>query len=456
MASRSSAGIGTLIAIVLLAVASVSLFVSTIVFVAKTQRLETELLDERNVTQEIIRPGERDALSGALAQARSERKSLVAYLNDSLSTTMRRVTGSERETASGLAARLDEVEDARTTPLLGVLRERDRSIERLRRELTDARTAATAAQNDLQAEVSRVRTLIADQQSTIAAMNAEIDRYKAEVETFRASVGSTIDTNNRRVEEIRRRLTDEKSTLEDRLARVEQENLILTGQLDSLRRERAADMLRPDDEYSLVDGRVVSVNPAENSVFIDLTSGDRLVLGMTFEVYDSPASIRPDAEGNYPRGKGTIEITRVGDTSSTARIVREIRGNPIISGDVFANAIYDPNKTYRFVVAGDFDLDGDGASGAHEREEVRAIIRNWGGVVTDQIGGDTDFLVLGARPQLPPQPRPDAPIAVINEYIRLQRAALEYDRLFEIATQTGIPVLNQNRLFTLTGQHASR
>ena len=456
MASRSSAGIGTLIAIVLLAVASVSLFVSTIVFVAKTQRLETELLDERNVTQEIIRPGERDALSGALAQARSERKSLVAYLNDSLSTTMRRVTGSERETASGLAARLDEVEDARTTPLLGVLRERDRSIERLRRELTDARTAATAAQNDLQAEVSRVRTLIADQQSTIAAMNAEIDRYKAEVETFRASVGSTIDTNNRRVEEIRRRLTDEKSTLEDRLARVEQENLILTGQLDSLRRERAADMLRPDDEYSLVDGRVVSVNPAENSVFIDLTSGDRLVLGMTFEVYDSPASIRPDAEGNYPRGTGTIEITRVGDTSSTARIVREIRGNPIISGDVFANAIYDPNKTYRFVVAGDFDLDGDGASGAHEREEVRAIIRNWGGVVTDQIGGDTDFLVLGARPQLPPQPRPDAPIAVINEYIRLQRAALEYDRLFEIATQTGIPVLNQNRLFTLTGQHASR
>ncbi|TVQ63330.1 MAG: hypothetical protein EA379_04225 [Phycisphaerales bacterium] len=456
MASRSSAGIGTLVTIVLLSVTSVALFVATIVFLARTQRLESELLEERNVTQEIIRPGERDVLSGALARARSERKSLVAYLNDSLSLTMRRVTGSERESAAELAARLDEIEEARTTPLIGVLRERDRALERTRRELTEARAAATTARNDLQAEAARVNTLIADQQATMAAMNAEISRYKAEVEQYRVSVGDTIDTNNRRVDEIRRVLTDEKASLEDRLTRVEQENLILTGQLDSLRRERAADMLRPDDEFALVDGRVVSVNAAENSVFIDLSRGDRLVQGMTFEVYDSASAIRPDADGNYPRGKATIEIIRIGDTASVARIVREIRGNPIVAGDVFANAVYDPRKTYRFVVAGDFDLDGDGIAGAHEREEIRAIIRNWGGVITDELGGDTDFLVLGARPLLPPQPPFDAPVPVINEYIRLQRAALEYDRLFDIATQTGIPVLNQNRLFTLTGMHATR
>lgn len=456
MASRTSAGIGTLITIVLLAVASVGLFVSTIIFLAKTQRLQAELVEERAVTQEIIRPGERDALSGALAQARAERKSLVGFLNDSLGTVMRRVAGSDRETASGLATRLDEIPDARTTPLLGVLRERDRTIERLTRELTDARNAALTARNDLQAEVERVNTLLSDHQATIAALNGEIDRYKGEVQTYRESVGTTIDTNNRRVEEIRRRLTDEKSALEDRVARLEQDNLILSGQLDSLRRERSQDLLRPEAEYALVDGRIVSVNLSERAVFLDLTRGDRLVLGMTFEVYDNASAIRPDAEGVYPPGKATIEIIRVGDTSSTGRIIRENRLNPIVTGDVIANAVFDPRKTYRFVVAGDFDLDGDGASGAHEREEVRAMIRNWGGIVTDDLSGDTDFLVLGARPTLPPQPRPDAPIAVINEYIRLQRGALEYDRLFEIAQQTGIPVLNQSRLFTLTGLHARR
>ena len=65
-----------------------------------------------------------------------------------------------------------------------------------------------------------------------------------------------------------------------------------------------------------MDGRIVSVNPSTNEAFIDLTTRDRLVLGMTFEIYDNASAIRPDASGNYPRGKATGEVIRVGDNSS--------------------------------------------------------------------------------------------------------------------------------------------
>ena len=68
------------------------------------------------------------------------------------------------------------------------------------------------------------------------------------------------------------------------------------------------------------------------------------------------------------------------------------------------------------------------------------------------LSGEVDFLVLGSRPVVPPQPSADAPVAVVQEFIRLRNIAREYDKLFEQAAATSIPVLNENRLRTLIGR----
>ena len=452
--AKFSGASGSLVTVVTLTVIAVGLFVSTVVFVARSQRLQGELAAVQADAQDILSPAERnsDATAALVQQAKAERKSLVAFLNESLKTTMRRVTGNERDTVVSLGKQLEGVAGADAAPVLAVLGERERSLTQARKEAEEARAAATASQADLQAEVARVGKALADQQQTTAAMNEEIGKYKAEVEALRAKTGTTLADNNKRVDDIRSRSAAEKATFEERITKLQQDNLVLKGQVEQLRADRGKDLLKPGFEGALVDGRVVSVSPSERVAFIDLKRADRLVVGMTFEVYENETVVKPDAEGNYPRGKATLEIIRIGETSSSARIIRENKGNPVIAGDVIFNAVYDPSKTYRFVISGDFDLNGDGVSTAAEREGVATLIRNWGGVVQDDIAGNTDFVVLGSRPRLPPQPPPDAPIAVINEFIRLQRTALEYDRLFETARQTGIPVLNQNRLFTLTGQ----
>lgn len=455
--AKSSSSAWPLVWIVLLLTLTVGFFVTTIVFLAKSQRLQGEVAQLEADQREIMAPSERtDLVLEQLNTAKRDRKSLVVYLSDSLRETMRRVSGSERDTVESLDQRLAEIPGADAAPLLGILRDRRQQIDTLERRLADAESAATRAQADLQAEVSRVSRLISDQQATIAALNAEVGQYKAEVENYRSSVGSTIEGNNERVADMRRQFADDIARLEDRNKRLTEENLILSGQLEALRAERSKDLLRPEDEYALVDARIVSVNPTERSAYIDLSSDDRLVLGMTFEVYGDPSSIRPDAEGEYPRGKATVEVIRIGPASSTVRILREQRGNPIIPGDVLANAVYDAGKDYIFVIAGDFDLNGDRAPSEAERNEIAGIIRNWGGRIGDTLSGDTDFLVLGSRPAVPPQPPADAPLSLINEYIRLTRNATEYDRLLETAQQTGVPVLNQNRLLTLTGLDAGR
>jgi hypothetical protein len=173
---------------------------------------------------------------------------------------------------------------------------------------------------------------------------------------------------------------------------------------------------------------------------------------MTFEVYTNASAIKADEQGNYPKGKATIEITRVlDDNSSIARIVREVSGNPVIAADVIANAVFDPRKVYSFVVFGNFDFDGDSVATPQETQNIKGIIESWNGRISDDITGDTDFVVLGEKPILPPQPKPTDPVELTERYILLRQQVTRYDSLLERAGQAGIPILNQNRLYTLTG-----
>jgi hypothetical protein len=59
---------------------------------------------------------------------------------------------------------------------------------------------------------------------------------------------------------------------------------------------------------------------------------------------------------------------------------------------------------------------------------------------------------MGGRPVLPPRPGADAPLEVALEFTRRFRDVERYDNLLREATATGIPVLNENRLYTLTGK----
>ncbi|MBL8223568.1 MAG: hypothetical protein JNL62_30330, partial [Bryobacterales bacterium] len=58
---------------------------------------------------------------------------------------------------------------------------------------------------------------------------------------------------------------------------------------------------------------------------------------------------------------------------------------------------------------------------ALERQDAETMITAWGGLIVPDLSGDVDFLVLGERPVLPPRPGADAPLEVVQEFIRRQR-----------------------------------
>jgi hypothetical protein len=455
MASRSSAGVGVGITITILGVVCLALFVTTIIFLSK-YNATTNQARQRDADQNVfVRTGE---AAGAdfnrykdLAQ-KSGGKSVFAYLHDSLQTAMARTTGTRSDTADQMAAKLDRIDGASSGPLLGVIADRDRSIADLTARLDQAQRDRTTALTDRDTEARRVAQIQAQHAKTVETLNADIERYKAEVEQYRQRVSDAERFMNSEVEKLRDKLASTEGSLTDRIRNLEGENLQLKDQLATLRGQKKSDILTGRPEESLADGNVISLNGGDNTVTIDRGAKDKIILGMSFAVYSNASVIKPDASGSYPPGKASVEVINVGPTSSTARIVSETKGNPIVRGDVIANAIYDPAKVYTFLVYGNFDSNGDGVATPAETDDIRAMIQGWGGRITDDLSGNVDFLVLGQRPVLPPSPGPQAPLPVVQEYMRLDAAAQRYDLLLRQAASTSVPVLNENRLYTLIGR----
>lgn len=453
MAARSGAGVGIGVTVTLLGVAALALFITTVVFYSRYQRVERDLTTRQAEWDSWVRREEQgsDAIARLRSQAERENRSVVGFLNDSLRQVMQRVTGNPGDTVSRLIEQLDRVEGARTTSLLGVVREREARIADLTARLEQADAARRAALEDLQTESQRVRQKLEAYDRTVATLNADIDRYKQEVEQYRQETNRFKAFMDEQIEKIREGAATREAVLNDRIRRLESENLQLKERISELQAAKSQDILQPTSEFALVDGEILAVNPAAGEVTINRGRRDKVMLGLRFTVYADATAIRPGPDGEYPPGKGQIEVISIGDASATCRVVRETRGNPIVRGDVIANAIYDPRKVYTFLVYGLFDADGDGQATQRETDDIRALIESWGGRVVNDLTGAIDFLVLGQRPIVPPAPGSGAPWPVIEEYMRLDRMAARYDDLFRQAAATSLPVLNENRLYTLIG-----
>lgn len=456
MAGRTSTSIGVGVAVTLLGVATLALFITTIIFFAHKRAAERSLEEARRTTQEYVSDTDRanDAVIRARDAGKKERPSAtaVAYLIDSQQKAMQRVTGSRSDTLDDLNKKLDAIKGAAGQNMLTMIRQRDSEIAALAEQLAAANAARDRALTDRENEVKRVKGLEDSQKATLAALTGELDKYRDEVDRYREEHNQAKLAMDERVSRLQAAADEAAAKLRTDIDNLQREKVLNQSLITRLQDELKGKRVGGASEDALVDAEIIGIDAAANTVILSRGRKDKVVLGMTFTVYAEATDIRPDASGNYPVGKATLEVIRIDENTATARILSERKGNPVVRGDVVANAVYDPNKTYRFLVYGNFDADGDGRATFEEQTEIRARIQAWGGQVLSELTGDTDFLVLGVRPVLPPEPAGNAPIEVINQYIALRRQALRYDELFEKAQATSIPVLNQNRLFTLTGQ----
>ncbi|GJM18713.1 MAG: hypothetical protein DHS20C14_09260 [Phycisphaeraceae bacterium] len=456
MAARTGASVGVAVTITLLGMLCLALFVLTMVFYGQAQSERRDATAAEEASRTYVTGPERnmESVRAIAERAGQSRESVVSYLVRELRETMDIASGSPGSTVAELRDRLTAVEGADSNPLTEVIATREREIASLENQLAQAQRDFDAANTEREAFAQRVNELSDQYTAAGEVLTERVDDYGSQLISFQDGLGMGDERYEQEIARVRAGAEQREDQLESQLESTRRDNLVLQDQLRRLRSEGDPNAVRPLDEASLVDGAVDRVDAPANEVILSIGRRQKIVLGMTFGVFSDATEIRPDpATGIYSVPKAVVEVTRVEGNFSRARIISESRGNPIIRGDVVANAVYDPSKTYKMVVYGLFDRNNDGLATRLERDDVEALINAWGGEVVDSIEGDIDFLILGERPELPPEPDADAPLPVVLEFTRKRNEIETYDTLLETAQTTSVPVLNENRLRTLIGDY---
>lgn len=311
--------------------------------------------------------------------------------------------------------------------------------------------------DELNSQLTAVRKSLAD---ATTERQAAIDAAKKDI----APLTNATTEYDKSIEDVQKITHDSKDDVERNYrARIDEMQLNIDGlgkERDTLRSrlEQAEKKLsefevKPEDPSSLVDGHVIEIGGPDATVYLDIGRKHRVVPGMTFEVFTTADQVQNNKQGKL-RGKASVQVLRVTEDTSTARVTRSSANQPINRNDVLINAVYSPTYTYRMMVYGKFDVNNDGKVSTGEASVIRNRIQEWGGKVIDseKVTGDLDFVVMGNPP---PEPLPLSSSAgdiEVQAYTQAKNDYDTYNRIMKEATEAKIPVLNWNRFQVLTGQ----
>lgn len=335
-------------------------------------------------------------------------------------------------------------------------------IRELLAELEHTISQRNAAEQELAKLRQRFDDAIATMEQNKQELTAKVDEYRQQVDTIKAEYEDlrllVQQNSDERVKTLLDQLDEARADgkqLNQDLLRTQAELNVAQGRLQGALTKVNEIEPPPDKEAPAFkcDGRIILVDEASGVVRIDLGSDDRVYHGLTFSVYDSGAAIPRDG-----KPKAEVEVFAVDRQASAARVLSSKRKNPIMTGDMVANLIWDAGKENEFVVAGEFDLNGDGGAEYDAIRRIGTLIQRWGGSVSNEVTATTDYVILGDEPKVPPEPTLDQ-LAVdptaMEKYNAAKQTNEQYNEIRQRAEALWVPVFNYDRFLHFTG-YASR
>lgn len=460
MAVRSGAGTGVIVSLVVFVLTTVFLLVLTIVFYAgKTREMEAKAAAEQALGA-YVRSNERssDTFKAFEAAAKDRRMSVAGFLSNRYDEMVNFMGGDSTSTVESLRADFKRYRLGDTQTVRARLQEMFSDLNARQAEIDGLNAQAKSLSDAIAQKEAQLKQMAESHQQEMDSVEARIAGYRDAAEEYRKNMQTAVDELNRAKDTMRSRYEGRIRELENETDTLNRELVLLKGKIGELEKARDAVRMKASNPAMLVDARVIDAPGSSDQVYIDRGRKDRIVPGMTFEVYSDALQIRAHPQtGELPRGKASLEVIKVNDTTALCKITRSVTGNPIIRNDVVANAVYDPTYRFKFLIHGKFDIDNDGKPTETEAEYLRGLVVNWGGTVVtgNDLPGDLDFLVLGVEPPKPAPLPNDASPVLLHDWVQRNEANELYNRLFRQAREAQIPVLNANRFFILIG-HTER
>lgn len=333
-----------------------------------------------------------------------------------------------------------------------------RIAEKLKTKLNNTASIANATNQQLKDLQNRFDDAMAVSFEKEQTLLAEKEKYQQQVNDIKKDYDQLQTLTKQNADQQVRTLMEQLEQERDNRKQVYQGLLKTQAELKMAqdRMKRTQEMLQaivppPDAEAPAYkpDGKIILIDNQTKIVHLSIGSNERVYRGLTFSVYDKNMPIPKDG-----RGKAEVEVFSVGETFSAARIIRSEIKRPIIVDDIIANLIWDSERTNVFVVAGDFDLDGNGQSDLNAADKLTALIQKWGGRVDDSVSVETDFVVLGTVPSVLRKPDFEQmevdPMAMQRYEASLQGLA-DYQEVQNRAEALLVPTFNLERFLYFIG-----
>lgn len=331
--------------------------------------------------------------------------------------------------------------------------------DQLRTVLANTKTSEATAKEDLKTLQDRFDDAMKASLEKEQALLEEKEKFQQQYEKARAGYDELKDLlekkTDEQVQDLYAKLDEERTGHEEtdsQLLRTQAELRTAEERIQRTLKEDVWPIKPPPDVEAKAfepDGKVLLVDSQSKIVHINLGSNDHVYRGLTFSIYDKNQPIPRDG-----KGKGEIEVYKAGEDISEARIVRSEKRNPIVVDDIVANLIWDAGQVNTFVIAGDFDLNDDRVNDADGVDKLKGLVKKWGGKVDDNVNVNTDFVVLGTQPVVPPRPTleqmeiyPDA----MDKYDRAVERLNRYKDIQSQAEALWIPILNADRFLYFIG-----
>ena len=335
-------------------------------------------------------------------------------------------------------------------------------IRELLAELEHTMSQRDVAEQELAKLRQRFDDAIATMEQNKQELTAKVDEYRQQVDTIKAEYEDlkllVQQNSDERVETLLDQLEQTKADgkqLNQDLLRTQAELNVAQGRLQGALTQVGEIEPPPDKEAPAFkcDGKIILVDEASGVVRIDLGSDDRVYQGLTFSVYDSGAAIPRDG-----KPKAEVEVFAVDRQASAARVLSSNRKNPILTGDMVANLIWDAGRENEFAIAGEFDLNGDGGADYDAIRRIGTLIERWGGSVSREVTATTDYVILGDEPEVMLEPTLDQ-LAVdptaMEKYNAAKQTNEQYNQIRQRAEALWVPVFSYDRFLHFTG-YASR
>ncbi len=447
---RNGGGVGLIVALILLVVLSVILTIVSIVFYLQWSK--TDQLALAAVTDKARYVREAEENQGPIkALAANPQASVVGQLMKENQQLKNVIIGDPTASYQTIADAIQANDALRENPaILTVYQGSAATVTDLQNQLAQAQRDKTELSQQIEQLQKSNDQVAAQFRDNLKQLESRLTIKQGELDAYSGSVKGEFDKLNTRMGEIQSQSAEAEKALQAELQKKKEEITLLEARLAEI---PVASSKAPELDPSLQpDGDIVSVGRDQDLAFINRGRADRLVLGMTFEVFEHDTLPGRDAFGEL-RGKASVEVVNMQENASTVRIVRRTN-RAIVAGDIIANVVYDPNLTLRFFFFGDFDIDTLGSAQTADRRRLENMVSDWGGKVMEKLSYQTDFLVLGAEPRLPePLSSGTTDAATIERHEQARLRFEAYQSLVGEARALKIPILNQNRFLYLVGYY---